>query len=413
MIPFAGFLLAAALAASPPPLPPAASDRTVLERRVDVIPDVRYLEDDPRQLFSPRRQLAGERYQLERRVLLLCSILLPAFVLFRFWGSGAAARLRDTFQRAVDAPGILTFAFSFCILGSGWLAALPFSFIDYRLSRLYGLTRVPPAAWFGSWLVQAMIATALLSLVATGILWLVERTRIWYVYATVALVAATLALAWLDPVFISPLIASDKALSRQSLPSLTQSEIAAAHIDAPLYIGDVPRTGLAAGVSGLDGTTRVIVGDYVIASATAREKGFVILREFGHIATADPFRNALVFAAFGIVTLAIAVAVADRVPFRPDDDPLSRLALVGASALLFSTLIWLPVAHYLRGRDASADRYALRLTGDRAAAVRSIVRTSDELLIPMCPSVDWSFPDIHEPPGERIASILNQRDPCR
>ncbi len=411
MIPLGALVFAAALAASPAPSP-APAERTVLEHRVDAISDARLAGSDTLRLLSARRQKAGQRYQLERRVLLLCSILVPAYVLFRLWGSGLAARLRSSVQRAVSAQ-LVTFVFGLCVIGAGWLSALPFSFLDYRLSRLYGLTRIAPAAWFGSWLVQAIIASVLLALVASGILWLVDRTRVWYLYASAVVVLATVALAWINPVAIAPLVSVDKPLPRSALPLLTQRELAKSPVAAPLYVGEVPRTGLGAGTDGVDGTTRVVIGDYVIASASAREKAFVILRQFGHIATADPFRNALVFAAFGIVTLALAVALADRVPFRPDDDALSRIALVGASALLFSTVVWLPVASYLRGRDASADRYALRITGDRAAAVRSVIRTSDELLIPACPAADWSFPDIHQPPGRRIAAFLNQPDPCR
>jgi Zn-dependent protease with chaperone function len=410
VIPLAGIVLAAALSASPPPAV-APAGRSFLEARVDAIPEARLLAGDPKELFAERRQHAAARYQIERRALLVGSILVPAFVLFRLWGSGLCGRLRASLSRTVP-PSMLSFTFGLVLIGGGWVAAMPFSFLDYRLSRLYGLTRAAPAAWLGSWLVQAIIATVLLSLVGSAILWLVDRTRLWYLYAAAGVVVATVALAWADPVAISPLTQSDRPIARHSLPFLTQQAIAKAHLAVPLYEGGVPRTGLAAGVEGVGGTTRIVLADYVIASASAREKSFIILRELGHVATGDPFRGALVFASFGILTLAIAVAIADRVPFRPEDDPLSRLGLVGASALVFSMIVWLPTAAYFRSRDLAADRYAFALTGDRAAAVRSIVRTSDELLIPVCPAIDWSFPDVHASPGRRIAAILGTPDAC-
>jgi STE24 endopeptidase len=416
MIPFAGiaaavFLALASPAPSPKAQPPAAV--TILEHRVDALGDAQLEAGDPRRLVEPRRQLRAERYRLERRVLLLLSLIVPALVLYRLWRSGGAARIRTSVARAVP-PRARTIVYTLVILAIGWTAAFPFNFIDYRINRLYGLTRQPPAEWFGSWFVQAAIATVLLALVATGLIWLADRTRLWYLYAAAGIVIATVGLAFLDPVAISPLIVSARPVQHGELPPYTRAVLASAHVaPVPIYVGDVPRTGLVAGAAGIGPTRRVVVADYVIASASAREKAFVLLREFGHLATADTFRASLVFAAFAVITLAIAIGIADRVPFRTDDDPLARLALVGACALVASMIVWLPVAYYLRSRDAAADRYALRITQDRRAAIRSIVRSADELLIPYCPGVDLAFPDVHQPPGTRIAAILDRPDPCR
>jgi Zn-dependent protease with chaperone function len=415
MIALAGAVAAALLTfAAPAPAavrPPAA--HTILEHRVDAIPDAQLEAADPVRLIETRRQIRAERYRFERRILLLAGLLVPALILYRLWRSGGAARIRAWISRGVP-PRLRTVVYTLVIIAIGWLAAFPFSFIDYRINRLYGLTRQPPAEWFGSWLVQATIATVLLALVAAGLLWLADRTRLWYVFASIGIVVATVALAFFDPVAIEPLMTSSRPLEHGDLPAFTRAGLLANHVPAvPIYVGEVPRTGLVAGVAGIGPTQRIVVADYVIASASAREKLFVLMREFGRISTADTFRSALIFAGFAVLTLAIAIAIADRVPFRTDDDPLARLALVGACALLASIVVWLPVAYYLRQRDAAADRYALRATRDPRAAIRSIVRSTDELLIPYCPGVDWVFPDVHEPPGTRIAAIRDQPDPCR
>jgi len=108
-----------------------------------------------------------------------------------------------------------------------------------------------------------------------------------------------------------------------------------------------------------------------------------------------------------------AVLVADRIPFRFDDDALARLTLVAALIGVFQ-LAFAPLdAAYDRRLIARADAVAIATTHDPASAVRDFVRIADEQFVPLCPSQLERVFFYHMPPlGTRIAIATGRRDPC-
>jgi Zn-dependent protease with chaperone function len=107
------------------------------------------------------------------------------------------------------------------------------------------------------------------------------------------------------------------------------------------------------------------------------------------------------------------VLISDRIGFRRDDDALARLALVG-TFLGVATLLLYPAYNALeRGAEWRADGIALGATGDRAAAVRLLVRRADDDLLALCGrrTVRWYFAS-RPPLGSRIAALAGTPDPC-
>ncbi len=151
----------------------------------------------------------------------------------------------------------------------------------------------------------------------------------------------------------------------------------------------------------------------MLADATPGEVLFVAAREFGHYAHGDDFRLSLLWTFLFILATALAVVIADRVAFRRDDDALARLPLVFAFMGLVA-LVLVPVYNaYSRNIESRADAYALRLTGDRAAAVRAYVRIADETLAPLCPSHLARLYFSNSPPlGTRIAKVTGRPNRC-
>jgi STE24 endopeptidase len=159
-------------------------------------------------------------------------------------------------------------------------------------------------------------------------------------------------------------------------------------------------------VVGLGPARQVIVTDSLVDGNTRPEIEYRVAYEIGHVIHADPLFFALIQGGIVIVLSALAVVIADRIGFRRDDDPLSRLALVG-SLLAVLYLVAVPLRNAsLRSYDFDADRYAIALTGDRPAAVRALVREADQSMQEVCPEMSaWLFLTVHPSPAERIAAI--------
>jgi STE24 endopeptidase len=164
---------------------------------------------------------------------------------------------------------------------------------------------------------------------------------------------------------------------------------------------------------GLGASRRILLTESFVAAATPAEVRYAVAYELGHIASGDLLSIALIEGGVIIVFAAIAIAIADRIRFRRDDDPLSRLTIVGA--LLAAVYVAaVPVRNSaLRSYDLDADRYAVALTRDPAAAVRALVRTTDQRMLQVCPGTSATlFLDAAPPVGARIAAINHVPPKC-
>jgi Zn-dependent protease with chaperone function len=115
-----------------------------------------------------------------------------------------------------------------------------------------------------------------------------------------------------------------------------------------------------------------------------------------------------------VLSVAVAVLIADQIRFRRDDDPLARLALVGALAGLAALATYPLYNMYSRQIATKADAYALTLTQDPASAVRAFVRAADRRFVTLC-TPGWATLYFSQLPqlGTRIAAATGRPDPCR
>jgi len=341
--------------------------------------------------------------------------LAPIFAFLALWQSGNAARLRDTLRRQFRTPFVCRAAFG-AILGIyALLVALPFAFASYRIAAAVGLTRQPIPAWALEEVARGCIVAVCSALAVATVLELVDRTRLWYVAFIVGLYAVALGVVAVEPVLFAPL-ASPQRPAPANLVAMGDN---VAHA-----IGAVPvsvdiafratRIGLsAARTSGLGPFTRIVLDEDAILRTTPEERAFILARQYAHVRRHDVLLLALTGITLFVLAGALAVLISDRIGFRRDDDPLSRLALVG-TFLGITVLALLPVYNHIeRDVEARADQLAVRATGDPSAAVRLFVRTADDNLVPLCGrrTTRWYF-DSRPPVGVRIAAITGGPDPC-
>jgi Zn-dependent protease with chaperone function len=385
----------------------AAQRPNQLDRRVDEISESALLTQPAIVLVDPARQTAALR-----RV----DLILPGWVLMAlfeaaalgyFWRSGGAAALRDWLRRRVAAEGAARFAFGAVLALIARAAALLPAFYLYRVERVMDLSVELTRVWVAFWIGHTLLAMLIAGIIATIILWLVDRTHQWYAYAVVIILGASIAWSYASPLFEVPgsrgLQAAPHQIDARVAQVLARGKVPA----VPVLVENAPVSSLTDPVVvGLDSFRRVVLPQSLVAGSTADEVVYEVTYEIGHVLHADPLFFALIEGGIIIVFSALAVVLADRVGFRRDDDPLSRLALVGA-LLAVVYLIAVPVRNAaLRSYDLAAERYAIGLTGDRGSAVRAIVRTADQRMEEVCPELLADlFLDAHPSPATRVFAI--------
>jgi len=323
-----------------------------LDLRVDAIARSSLLHRPAVQLVDPARQAAAIRRAHWTVFGFVLTQLFEAAALFYLWSSGGAASLRDWLRRRFAAEWGVRFLFGAALALVARLAALLPAFYLYRVDRTLDLTFELTRIWALLWIFHTIVAMLIAGFIAAVVLWLVSRTHQWYVYAIFGVLAVTIVWSSFSPSRIETFLGSTAAELR-----------------------------------------------YAAAFAQA--------------ARHDQVSIALIDGGIIIVFAAIAVVIADRIRFRRDDDPLSRLAIVGA-LLALVYLAAVPVRNAVASSyDLGDDDYAIAFTDDPAGAVRALVRLADQRMVEVCPESSaalflYTSPGI----GVRVAAINHVPADC-
>lgn len=386
---------------------------TVLDRAVSAIPAHALLQRSPFVLIDPARAAAAGHLEQTQTFLWVVAIALQIAVLAWFWRSGQSARLRDALRARVSGEFWARFCFgaSLALLDKA-VAFVPMA-MQYRFLRLMDLSELLFRQWLAGWVAGTLAAMAAAGAIAAAGLWLADRTHQWYLYTMAAILGITLLCAYAAPAFASP--AFENAAVTRTLAHDVGALRARTGITAPLVEQAVSaRTRVASAyVSGLGSSSRMVLPDTLLASTTAAEMRFVIARLMAWIARGIALQLALVQGALIVVGSALAVAIADRIGFRRDDDPVSRLALLGAIIGLVYVAVLPFYNGYCRRLDLSVDAAALRTVPDRASAIRLEVRYADDALVSACPGPVAQWYLLARPsPAERISALQGVADAC-
>lgn len=394
----------------------AAPTPTRIDQRISAIPASTLLTEPGQRLVDPARQRAANELATINRPLFFAWAFFQIFAFLYLWSSGMAARWRDWLRRRIRNDHVLRFLFGAVLAIVAQVCAWPVAFTRFRLSYAAGLTTQTVASWMSDWLVSLAIDALFAGVFIVLILRLVDLTRLWYVFAIVFVIAATLALSFVEPVVLAPLFNTYTPLSNPQLAARIHGLTERAGIgDPPVYTTNLSKQSEVgnAWVSGFGSTKRIVLGDTLVAKATPGEAAFILAHELGHYVRRDVLSLTLVATTLFIGAMTIAVLIGDRIGFRRDDDPIARLPLVGC-ILGCAALVMFPIYNmYSRGIEARADEFALALTHDPASGVRAFVRFADDGLSPLCPPkiIRLYFYD-HPPLGARIATLQGRPDPC-
>ena len=338
--------------------------------------------------------------------------LCEAVALAYFWGSGGAAAARDRLRRRFTSAFAIRFSFGALLAAIARLAALPAAFYLYRVERIMGLTAELTRWWGLAYIAHTLLATIVAGMIAAVILWLVDRTHQWYLYAILVIFVASLSWALAEP-YVELVGARYRPPPISLAQNFHELAVRAGHPEVAVLVR-AGRAGQSEGavVPGVGGLRRIVISRGLLDEGMDDAR-YAVAFQLGHIVHGDNFSIALVEAAIIVVGAALSVVIADRIGFRRDDDPLSRLALVGA-LLAIVYIVAVPVRNVaLRSEDAYADRFAVALTNDKAGTVNAIVHETNRRLDEVCPEMLATvFITTRPAPGEVIAHIAGIPSGC-
>jgi STE24 endopeptidase len=294
------------------------------------------------------------------------------------------------------------------------LATLPTRLVSHERAVDAGLSSQSLGPWLADVGRSAAIGIVITAAGAALLLALVRRfPRRWWLPGAVGVAGLATLFVWIAPVVLAPIFNKFEPLpegSRARTDVLALGEKANVEI-GEVYSVDASRrvTSLNAYVDGLGSTKRVVLYDNLLAGAERRELNSVVAHELGHVAHSDLGRGILyiaIVAPLGLLLVReLTLAITERAgidPLRPAAIPAYLFAIGVASFVLN-----IPGNQLSRKVEASADRFALDLTGDPQALIDLQLRLArTNLSDPDPPAAFSAVFATHPSTVERIAAAL-------
>jgi STE24 endopeptidase len=365
--------------------------------------------EDQGEARTPRSEERARAYARLRRRLFLVDLLLAGGGLSLFLVSGLAVRWREALQTMLGQPPgpppaplqalplLLLYVVSLTLAAT--LLTLPLSYYGgFLLPHRFGLSTQTRPAWALDMAKATLLGVAQTALVAIPIyalLWLTPDW--WWLWAGLVLTLFGVVLTNLAPVLIVPLFYTLRPLPAGDLRvRLERLAAECGTVVRGVFVMDMSRRTRAANAAlmGIGNTRRIVLGDTLLAAFDGPEVGAVLAHELGHHVHRDLWRAILLD---GALTLG-ALWLADRL-LRVLAPPLGIAGLTDVAALPLIALLGgvlfvaaMPLTNGLsRRREAAADAFAVRVTGDPDAWKGALRRLAEMNLAEVDPPpwVEW------------------------
>ncbi|HEY7562294.1 MAG TPA: M48 family metallopeptidase [Gaiellaceae bacterium] len=365
---------------------------------------------DPRDYFSAAELERIGDYRRVSRVLFLGSLAAQIVVLgLLVWKADGLATGLGRIGRGRVRTAVLV---GLAVVGSTWLAALPFGAVTQHRRREFGLSEQGWGGWIRDQCVSLGVEAVLVTIGVAGAVWLAARLgRRWWVAAAPALVAIAALFILAQPLVVQPLFNRFEPLPDRALAARIESIASrmGVNVDDVLVADASRRTTTAnAYVAGIGPTRRVVLYDTLLDGRfTEGEILAVSAHELAHVERRHLWKGIAWFALFAVPGVWLLAAITNRLGGLAQP----RLVPLGLAFVFAYMLVTQPLANAVSRRyEAEADWLGLQATHDPAAFVgleRRFVTTS--LADPDPPAWVTIWLGTHPTPMERIAMAESQK----
>jgi len=354
-------------------------------------------------LSVPPPSPQSTRYYHSGNVLWIFATLwgfaLPALIFF----SGFSALLRDAARRLQKRWYFALLIYLACFAGVYFLANLPLDyFSDFVRPHEYGLSEQT----FGKWASDELIGLGINLVGGALFLWipfllLKRATKRWWLYTWFISIPIMVVLAFVQPIWIDPLFnhfgpMQDKVLETRILGLAHRAGINGANVYEVNKSIDTKT--LNAYVTGIGGTTRIVLWDTILKELTPDEITVTTGHEMGHYILGHSWKGLV----FECLTLLVGLwfihfsagRVLGRFGARARVTELGDFASLPLLILIFSVVLfvlWPPLMVVNRHFEHEADRFALEITHDNHACATTFIKFMRHDLAYPTPSPFFEF----------------------
>ncbi|MBK0006708.1 MULTISPECIES: M48 family metallopeptidase [Priestia] len=337
---------------------------------------------DPATFMNTRELMLTEKYSKIRDALFFIRIPYEwlGFILILVLGVSRKVNKwsKDVSRFSLLQTAIYVFWLSVLLL----VYSFPMDWISYKLSTAYHITTQPFQGWMKDLFTDFWVNYATMFLVIAVLYAFIRKfSKRWWLYAWLVSIPFTLFLTFIQPVVIDPLYNDFYPLKNKELETKILHLADEAHIPAK-HVYEVNMSektnSLNAYVTGIGSNSRIVLWDTTLNKLTEREILFIMAHEMGHYVKKHIYvgiASALVLSIVGLwLTKHLASFVIKRWGKALKITSLSDLNSLPLILLIFSVLTFAvsPLTNMQsRHHELQSDTYAMDLTGDKQAAIKT------------------------------------------
>jgi STE24 endopeptidase len=265
---------------------------------------------------------------------------------------------------------------------AGYAAALPLSFIGYKLSRTYNISTQTAPSWMKDELIDFWVNYATLLIIIPVLYFLLKKfPKRWWLPAWLLTIPFTLFMMFLQPVIIDPLYNDFYPLKNKDLEAKILNLASQAHIPAE-HVYEVnmaeKTNAMNAYVNGIGSNSRIVLWDTTLNRLDDDQILFIMAHEMAHYVEKHLYIGIAGYLLLSLLGLYLVQVIMKRVLEKwgnevkissADDIRSLPLILVILSLLMF---ISSPVSNAVsRYQENRADTYAINMTKNPQAAIGS------------------------------------------
>jgi len=368
-------------------------------------------------LLDKKRQLQAKRYEKEKRLLGIFSMVLSLIILLVFYFSGLSAWLANL---GIDNSIIWTFllyvaTFQIILVFFGF----PLNFYSsYIHEHKWNFSNHTVKSWLWEQ-VKAFFVGLILMFILLGLLfWIMALSpQNWWIIAGLAFAFVSVVLATLFPVVILPIFNKYTPVENRELTDALERILSEAGLrSSGFFKEDMSRQTKKenAFLAGLGKTRRVVLGDNLMESMSIPEIESIIAHEVGHYRNKHIWKNIVIGTLEGVVVFfilnwamkSIFIQFLSSTKWNLTLFPIFAIFAGGISSLLFGPLSN-AISRYF---ERKADRYALETIQDKKAFMTAMAGLADRNLSNAYP--EWWVKLLyysHPPIGERLTMAENYK----
>ncbi len=369
-------------------------------------------------LLDKEKQLQAKRYEKEKRLLGLASMVLSLVILLGFYFSGLSAWLAN-----LQIGNSIIWTFLLYVLSFQMISV----FFDFPLS--FYSSYVHEHRWnfsnhtVKSWLweqIKGFLVGLILMLILLGLLfWIMALyPQKWWFIAGLAFAFVSVVLATIFPVVILPIFNKYTPVENKELTDTLERILSEGGLKSSgFFKEDMSRQTKKenAFLAGLGKTRRVVLGDNLMENMSVPEIESIIAHEVGHYKNRHIWKNLVIgtlegMVAFFILNLAMRSIFSQFLSSTSWNLTLFPVFVIMAGGI--SVFLFSPFSNAIsRYFEKNADRYALGSIQDKKAFMTAMAGLADRNLSNAYP--EWWVKLLyysHPPVGERLAMAENHKN---